>query len=466
MGEFPKCTVLDEFLAQAQDGIEVVDSCGNVIWANPAFFTITGMRPEERLGRNIFEVNPHGGLATVLRTGKPLTGVKVRSPSMDREVVGNIAPIWRDGILVGALLLARDISDIVNLARKLAEERKEVAESLYSTFARPRYSFDDILGTSPAIKETLTLAREAARAPTPVLLQGETGVGKELFAHAIHATSPRSNGPFIAVNCAALPPNLLETELFGHERGAFTGATSRHRGAFALADGGTVFLDEIGEIHPEAQAKLLRVLESGEIKPLGAEASTRVDVRVIAATNRNLEEMARRGTFRSDLLFRLDVVRIRIPPLRERRADIPLLATCFLRGFTSRLGLEAKELNPEALQLLAQYDWPGNVRELENVLQYAVLTCRSRVITRAHIAAKLPTTLDPEARPQRTLNLRQLEEEAVIQALKTYGSTVEGKRRAAAALGISLGTLYNKLRKYSSREAGQRRTACPFFPEP
>jgi two-component system response regulator AtoC len=250
------------------------------------------------------------------------------------------------------------------LAREVEALRSEVGT---------RYSFDNIIGTAPKVQAVLKTVSMVAPLRTTVLITGESGTGKELIAKAIHYHSPRAHHPLVTINCAAIPDTLLESELFGHERGAFTDAYAKKLGQFELADQGTLFLDEIGEMNPATQAKILRVLEQGEFTRIGAAQSVRVDVRVIAATNRDLHQGMREGTFRSDLYYRLNVVSVQLPPLRERRADIPLLIRHFLRAKSTTLGIAEKPFSNDALDLLMQYSWPGNVRELENVVERALV---------------------------------------------------------------------------------------------
>ena len=279
-----------------------------------------------------------------------------------------------------------------------------------------------------------------------VLLLGETGTGKELVAQAIHRNSARTNGPFVVVNCAALPETLLESELFGHERGAFTGATHRKDGRFVLAHQGTLFLDEVGELSLPLQAKLLRVLQGREVEPLGSTRSVKVDVRIITATNRDLESMVREGQFREDLFYRLNVFPVVLPPLRERQEDLPALAEFFLKKFSKKNRREGISLAPEVLEAFRHYPWPGNIRELENVMERAVILCQETVIT----SENLPPAIQqrgawPDGGEEKELELQELERQLISRTLKG----VAGQRRQAAEiLGISLDELNLKIRSY------------------
>jgi two-component system, NtrC family, response regulator HydG len=309
-----------------------------------------------------------------------------------------------------------------------------------------------IIGTSEPMRRVFEAIALVAPTEATVLIQGESGTGKELVAQAIHANSPRRAGPLITVNCAALPETLLESELFGHERGAFTGAMERRLGRFELAHHGTIFLDEIGELTPAAQTKLLRVLQSQEFERLGGTHTLKVDVRVIAATNKDLEAAVRAGQFREDLRYRLQVFPLTVPPLRERRDDIPLLAEHFLKSYAERHRRRLRGLTPRALDLLMRYEWPGNVRELEHAIERAVILARGEHLTpeelppntRAASGDLEDTTLQEPSVPV-GLTLKEVERELIRKTLERTGGN---RTRAAEVLGISRATLHNKLKEY------------------
>ncbi|MBI4559571.1 MAG: sigma 54-interacting transcriptional regulator [Candidatus Hydrogenedentes bacterium] len=310
--------------------------------------------------------------------------------------------------------------------------------------------FEELLGATPAMRRVIELTRKVAPTDSTVLLLGESGTGKELLAHTVHRLSTRREMPFIAINCAALPETLLESEMFGHVKGAFTGAESDKRGLFEEADGGTIFLDEIGDMALLTQAKLLRVLQDGEIRPVGASTSRRVDVRVIAATNRDLTEAVAVKSFREDLYFRLNVIQIRIPPLRERMEALPHLVNYFLARFSAKYGKPARELAAECQAVLRNYEYPGNVRELESIIAHAVILSDDEVI-RAH---DLPDYVHAQRRPLLALpyhgaddlpNLEEMEKRLIRTALdKLRGNQSE----AAKQLGISRSTLWRKIKQY------------------
>jgi formate hydrogenlyase transcriptional activator len=320
--------------------------------------------------------------------------------------------------------------------------------------------FPELVGGSPAFCRMLDHARVVAPADSTVLLMGETGTGKELVARRIHAASRRSGGPFVAVDCAALPDSLVESELFGHERGAFTGALQRQPGRIELANRGTLFLDEVGDLPLPAQAKLLRVLQECEVVRLGSTASIRVNVRLIAATNQNLEAKVREGRFRMDLFYRLSVFPMVIPPLRERPGDIALLAAHFLKGFAGAIHTDVREISPAALHRLDSYSWPGNVRELQNVMERAVILARGPVIDGDAIvlngACHASTRHEASAAPDGTaeddvVSFSEAERRAIVRALERTGWRISGKGGSAEVLGLKPTTLHAKMKKLGIR---------------
>jgi DNA-binding NtrC family response regulator len=308
--------------------------------------------------------------------------------------------------------------------------------------------FKDMVSKSPKMEAVFELARTAAKSNSTVLILGESGTGKEVLARAIHAESPRKDGPFVGVSCAALTESLLESELFGYEKGAFTGATGSARGKFEIAARGTLFLDEIGDISPKLQLDLLRVLDAREFRRVGGTQLIKTDVRIIAATNRDLKKLVETGTFREDLYYRLNVIPVTLPPLRERKEDIPLLAEHFLAQFRAEMRKALEGISTEAMEMLMAHDWPGNVRELRNVLE------RGAVLTRGPILTPLELELGPPALPpggptETADSLREAERRHVIAVLKQHKWNIT---RSAKALGIDRVTLYNKIKRYQIRE--------------
>ena len=329
-------------------------------------------------------------------------------------------------------------------------ENRELRRQLTEAAAGP-----EILGRSPAVEELRAIIATVAPTEATVLINGESGTGKELVARALHMASERASRPLVTVNCAALAENLLESELFGHERGAFTGADKRREGRFVQADGGTLFLDEIGEMPLALQAKLLRALQQGEVQRVGSDKPLTVDVRVIAATNRNLQEEVAAKRFREDLYFRLNVINIEVPPLRRRPEDIPLLAAHFLQRYAERNRKSIKGFSPQALDILLRHDWPGNVRELENAVERAAILCNGDLITPRELPQAVARAADaplPAEQPAEQgdgslagLKLDDVERRAIEETLRQTG---DNKSEAARRLGITRATLHNKLRKY------------------
>jgi formate hydrogenlyase transcriptional activator len=306
--------------------------------------------------------------------------------------------------------------------------------------------FEEIVGTSPALQAVLSRAIKVAATDSTVLLTGETGTGKELVARAIHRRSNRASRPFVGVNCAATPRDLIASELFGHEKGAFTGATQQRQGRFELANGGTIFLDEVGELPAETQIALLRVLQEHEFERVGGSRPIRADVRVITATNRDLQAAISAGSFRRDLFYRLHVFPIEVPPLRERKEDVPLMVEYFIDRYSRRAGKNIKHVNEKTLELLQSYPWPGNIRELQNVIERSVILCETEIFSIDE--SWLPPPLTPESKQQVELPRRLLvqEKEMIEAALKESRGLIFGPKGAAAKLGIPRSTLESKIR--------------------
>lgn len=334
--------------------------------------------------------------------------------------------------------LQQALKEVQELKDRLQAENVYLQDEIQTT-----HDVEGIVGESAAFERVLEQARQVAGAGSTVLILGETGTGKELLARAIHRASPRRDRPLVKVNCAALPSSLVESELFGHEKGAFTGALSKRIGRFELAEGGTLFLDEIGDLPRELQAKLLRVLQEGEFERVGGQTTLRADVRIIAATNRDLEEAVNQDEFREDLFYRLNVFPLQLPLLRERREDIPPLAHHFMRKHTKRTGSRVRNIPPSVLEKLRDYDWPGNVRELENVMERALILSRGRELELGPLGHGKRTT-DSARAP----TLKETEQTLIREALEACNWTIEGKRGAAARLDLAPSTLRERMRKY------------------
>lgn len=337
------------------------------------------------------------------------------------------------------------VAEYEEAERKKADILQKAAELIQPV---KKSSFDEIIGNSSALQKVKDDAKMFAAGTSNILIQGESGTGKEVFANAIHQESKYAKGPFIAVNCAAIPDNLLESELFGYEEGSFTGAAKGGRiGKFEMANHGTLFLDEIGELPIHLQPKLLRAIQDRKIQRVGSTKQIAVDIRIISATNRDLRKMIDTGEFREDLFYRLGVIPISIPPLRERKEDVEALAAYFLHMYTEMLDKpQIRGFAPEVLENLKDYTWPGNVRELQNTIEYAVNKCRTEMIQMQDIANRFAGSTSAE--PAKLRSLEEVERELIRNALEIYSNTQEGKAKAAEVLGISRATLYRKISKY------------------
>jgi len=336
---------------------------------------------------------------------------------------------------------------VVDRAAEKMATQKEVAALRHSL--RQSGSDGPVLGVSPAMRKVYSLVEKVAPSKTSVVITGPSGTGKEVIARAIHNLSPRRDKPFIAINCSAIPATLMESEIFGHEKGAFTGADQRRLGCFELANGGTLFLDEVGELPVELQAKFLRVIEEEKLRRLGGKSEIAVDVRVICATHRNLKRQIEAGAFREDLYFRLNVFSIELPRLKERREDIPLLAQHFVERFAREAGKRIRGITPEAMKLLEAYSWPGNIRELRNTMERGVILCDGDMIDESHLPPEMGSAPSGNAVIKLSLGLplREVEKEYILGSLRRNKGN---KSRTAEVLGISEKTLYNKLNRYVS----------------
>jgi len=446
-----------DLFSSVSEGMMLVDRGGRVVWINEGykrFLPALGFaRAEDFVGRPVEEVVPNTLMHHVLETGKPIlidlltnkagTFVVSRIPLRDEagEVIGAIGIVLFDH---PETTLQPLIAKFARMQQDLDEARKELAAQ-----RRTKYTFASFIGTSPAALEVKRQARRAAQTDSTVLLLGETGTGKELLAHAIHASSARAERPFIGVNLAAVPETLMEAEFFGVAPGAYTGADRKSRdGKFKLADKGTLFLDEAGDMPLALQAKLLRALQEQEIEPLGSNKVIKVDVRVIAATSRDLKAMVADGRFREDLYYRLNVLPVKLPPLRDRLTDLEALAESLLESIAARTGMPQRELSPSALAVLAAHRWPGNIRELRNALEQAAMLTDNPRLAAEDFAQVMPAPAAQSERrksgPLRPLPqlIAELERSSIQSALAATGGN---KVSAAKMLGISRATLYEKL---------------------
>jgi DNA-binding NtrC family response regulator len=348
-----------------------------------------------------------------------------------------------------------DLEELLIKFRKIMERSNLIQENKeLKARLQERFTFQHIVSGSPKMEEVMGLVARVAPSQATILIQGESGTGKELIANAIHYASPRSEKPWVKVSCAAIPETLLESELFGHEKGAFTGATQKRIGRFEEADGGSIFLDEIGDLSPSTQVKLLRILQNKEFQRLGSNHTFKTDVRVITATHRNLEEAIKKGLFREDLYYRLNVISIALPPLRERREDIPLLINYFLKKYSNENQKSITDISKEARALLLRYPYPGNVRELENLIERAVVLCRGETITTQdlpfHLKEEKSEKLWESSKKEKTLpeSLEEIERDSLLKALHQHQGV---QTKAAESLGISERVLRYKMKKYRIR---------------
>ncbi|HUJ18096.1 MAG TPA: sigma-54-dependent Fis family transcriptional regulator [Nitrospirota bacterium] len=443
--------LLEAVIDATEDAISVADENGNTIIINRAYTRITGLHRDEVVNKPVTVDIAEGESMhlQILKTGRPVRNVRMRVGPARKEVIVNVAPILIDNRVRGSVGVIHDISEIMGLTEELANARKLIRR------IEARYTWDDIVGASASLAQAKDMAMRAAETPATVLLRGESGTGKELFAHAIHNASRRSRGQFVRVNCAALPESLLESELFGYEEGAFTGAVKGgKRGLFEEAGRGTIFLDEIGEIASPLQKKLLRVLQEKEIMKVGSTVPLPVDVRVIAATNANLEQMVRDRTFREDLYYRLNVLPIRIPPLRDISDDIPLIANHLLIRLNKDYGRQVERISNGAMEALKGYPWPGNVRELESVIGRAMINMKpaDRTIEAMHLplfeSERIGRIILGTA-PGPVVPLSQAIAEAEKAAIERALHEAKGNReQAAQLLGTAVRNLYYKMRKH------------------
>lgn len=450
---------LDAIIENSFDGIYITDGNANTVKINQAYKKLTGLKDQEVLGYNMEELVRNGtisvsGSLIAIREKRPVT--LQQKFKTGKECLITSSPIYNDkGEIIIVVTNVRDLTELLNLreeVEKTQQERRRIERELNLLYEK-MCGHTKIIAEDYRSLNTLLLADKVAPLDTTVMLLGETGVGKEVFAQYIYSNSARRGKQYLKVNCGAIPDNLIESELFGYEKGAFTGADKNGKtGLFEIADGGTVFLDEIGELPMSVQVKILRVLQEQEITRIGGTKPVKIDVRIIAATNRNLEEMVKKELFRADLYYRLMVFPIQIPPLRERKKDIIPLASRFLEDLNMKYGFR-KKLTPVAVQLLQEYQWPGNIRELRNIIERAVIISRNEDITpeslpiaqNIHAENDIANTKLPDGQDKdlKTI-LEEMELEYMNQAYDKYGNV----REAARSLGMNASTFVRKRKKY------------------
>ena len=421
------------------EGIIAVDKDNLIRTFNPAAAQLLGRKAQDCIGQPVHLALPEGRLNTILSGSQPYTNEIVRING--NNFVLNSAPMNHEGQRLGTLVTFQADQAITNAESRLRDR-------LHNRGHLARYRFDDILGESPAIRSAIHTAKRFAHVDSNILLTGETGTGKELFVQSIHNESDRANGPFVAVNCAAIPDNLMESELFGYEGGSFTGASKTGKvGLFEAAHEGTIFLDEVSEIPLTLQSRLLRVIQEREVRRVGANRVIPINVRIISATNRDLSEMIRQGTFREDLHYRLKVLSIQLPPLRRREGDLALLMQHYLTYYARKFGKDSILMSPQAVRCAENYAWPGNIRELRNVSEQLAVLCEGNIITADDIASVLPveTAYSKPLVPQdqNDSSLDGLQKRQIIDVL----SRASSRKEAAGMLGISKTTLWRRCRE-------------------
>ncbi len=432
--------MLEIILNSIADGVFTIDLQQRVTSFNRAAELITGISRKQAIGQKCFDVfhanicQGSCAMENTLRTGKPIIDLNITILNSAGRVipvsVSTAVLIDKNGAVIGGVETFRDLSAI-------EEMRKEIAK---------QYSFQDIVSKHHEIQKIFNILPDIAKSGSTVLIEGPSGSGKELFARAIHNQSNRARGPYVVVNCGALPDTLLESELFGYVKGAFTDAKQDKPGRFARAEGGTLFLDEIGDLPLSVQVKLLRVLQNGEYEPLGATKPLKANVRIIAATNQNLTRLLSEGKFREDLYYRLNVIKITLPPLARRREDIPLLVNHFIQKFNAKMEKKITAVSPDVMAFFMSYDFPGNIRELENIIEHAFVLCRESMITLEHLPQELKAqTVAAEAtRAAPQPRLKEAEALVIIETLRKYGGN---RGLAAKELGIDRTTLWRKMKK-------------------
>ncbi|MEH7119103.1 sigma 54-interacting transcriptional regulator [Neobacillus vireti] len=449
-------TMLQAIIHSSDDAISVVDENGRGILINPAYTRLTGLTPDQVIGKPATADISEGESMhmKVLQTRRAVRGVPMRVGPNKREVIVNVAPIIVEGKLKGSVGVVHDMSEMKSLSRELNRAR-QIIRTLEA-----KYTFEDIIGISEEMVIAIEQAKLGAKTPATVLLRGESGTGKELFAHAIHNASDRKYNKFIRVNCAAISESLLESELFGYEEGAFSGALrGGKRGFFEEANNGSIFLDEIGELSANTQAKFLRVLQENEIIRVGGTKPISINVRIIAATNVNLEKSIAKGSFREDLYYRLNRMPIQIPPLRKRKEEIPVLCSRLLEKINRDYGRNVEGVTKEALTELMEYDWPGNVRELENILGRAIIfmNYNDTLIDVHHLPELKNNTKRQETSKMNSAEhvmsektLPEMVEEFEAGIIRETLSRLNGnKTLTAKSLGLSVRNLYYKLDKFN-----------------
>lgn len=440
-------------LDSLHEGILIINKEDIVLYVNPAYTQITGVAYTTIVGKKLNDIRSGAMLPNVVRSGNKL--LRVKRKTEDTEYIVNMTPIIVDGEIIGGISIVIELTDAYKLSEQLEKSNEEINKLKHEikNAHKAKYTFEDILAVDELSIKTIKYGKKIAKSDLPVNICGESGCGKELYAHAIHNESMRKHEPFVVVNCANLDRQLLESELFGYEEGSFTGALKGgKRGLFEVANGGSIFLDEIAEMDYSLQSKLLRVLQENSIRKIGGVEEIPVNVRIISATNKSLEKMVVDGKFRQDLYYRIKVFPLHIHPLRDRRDDIRGLVRIFMEDVQRQFKRNV-EMTREALDMLYSYEWPGNVRELENAMGFAANMTEDFLIDINHLPKHIQVGGEKDISKIISLDeyVKEAETIAIKKALDRFGDTVEGKKKSSEALGISLATLYNKISRYNIR---------------
>uniref|UniRef100_UPI002FD909AF sigma-54 interaction domain-containing protein n=1 Tax=Tissierella praeacuta TaxID=43131 RepID=UPI002FD909AF len=443
-------SLLNTVMEATNDAIVYVNKDGYIeILSNP-YAEFLGVDREVAIGKHVREVIENTRMDIVIKTG--ISEIAQVQEIKGKKMIATRIPVFVNGKVIGAVgkVLFKDVDELNSLYMKINKIEKELNlyKDEFKKVNKAKYALDSIISISKSMENLKVLTKKAAKTNSNILILGESGTGKELFAHAIHNNSRRINSPFIKVNCGAIPYELLESELFGYEEGAFTGAKKGGKiGKFKAADGGTIFLDEIGDLPMNMQVKILRVLQDKEIERIGSNFSEKIDVRVIAATNKDLEKMVSEGMFRLDLYYRLNVVNIKIPPLRDRKEDIPILSKYLVDKISKGENIKVDKILDNTLEYLKNYDWPGNVRELENILERAINFLEEETIIKPeHLPPKITgITRNKQMKSLKSI-LEEVEKQSIIDSLIIFNGN---KTLAAKALDISRTSLYEKISKYN-----------------
>ena len=447
--EIEYALLLKTLMETTDDPIVYVNNGGYIELLSKPYAEFLGIEVEEAVGKHITQVIENTRMHIVVKTG--IAEFEDVQEINGKKMIATRIPVSLNGKVVGAVgkVLFRDIDELKVLYNKVSRIEKELTlyKNEFKASNKAKYNLNNIIGNSKSIDELKKFTKKIGQSNSNVLILGESGTGKELFAHSIHQNSKRVNSPFIKVNCGAIPYELLESELFGYEEGSFTGAKKGGKiGKFKAADGGTIFLDEIGDLPMNMQVKLLRVIQDKEIEKIGSNNSEEIDVRIIAATNKNLEKMVKEEMFRLDLYYRLNVVNIKIPPLNKRIEDIEVLSQYLIEKISKRENVKVDGVSNEALELLKRYNWPGNVRELENILERAInFLDKETIIKPKHLPSKITGSMKDKEIKSLKSTLEEVERQAIIDSLIISKGN---KTLAAEKLGISRTSLYEKISKY------------------